>query len=204
MKNIIWWVVALFIVFGCLLPLGLYFSKFSDHLSGNDQHWSNFGGFWAPFVAISNSLAIIIITISFQRAESERNATLERPYLAIMRTKSADGYQLVNIGKGAALSVNTLAASQDSVEKKAFLQNRICYSLRSGDDFTRPWLNGSVIIAEYTDIFNKKYYSLMQNDQLHLFDGNYKALSTATTTSDVTASFQSYMKAFNRPDRTWP
>jgi len=173
-------------------------------LSFDSKEWSNFGGFWAPFVAISNTLAIIVITAYIQKMEWARNAIMERPFIAIQRTKAADGYQLVNVGRGSALNMIALVASSDSFAAQAFNQNRICYSMRSGEDFTKSWLNGALIIVAYDDIFSNRYYSMMQSDRLHFFDDRYRALSKGVTDAATKENFKMYMEKFKRPEKTWP
>jgi hypothetical protein len=204
MNKIICIIAVLFIFIGCLLPLGLYWSTFSGKLSHESKEWSNFGGYWAPFIAISNTLAIIFITAYFQKMEWAKNVILERPFIAIQRTKNADGYQLVNVGRGPAIQIITLVASSESFSRQAFNQNHICYSLRSGEDFSKPWLNGALIIVSYDDIFSNRYYSMMQRDRLHLFDDRYRALSKGVTDSATKENLKMYMEKFKRPERTWP
>jgi hypothetical protein len=176
----------------------------------NDDDWdrqvlANFGSFWSPIVAFANMIIVLSLTLYLRRVERNRSETLERPVVTILMKEDKSGYLLKNIGKGAALNVYCYCISKESIRTKSFAQKRICYSIASGGDFHKVWLNGEVILVEYYDIFNKQYFCMMQGDRFCLFDENLQPLLRpgSVDIGEYAASFREYMQ-WDRSAPTWP
>lgn len=188
-----------------IIPFIIYFTSFKGGPSNSSQEWANFSTFWVSFISLANTIAILYLTYYFQKYESDRNSILERPIISISQKEDRTSYKISNVGKGSALNIKAYCSIKADYDNNFFTEKRICYSLTSNESFDRSWLNGHLIIIEYTDIFNNKFYSMMENDTLHVFDHNYNLLveSTQSRTINIAAKFKEYMK-WDISHPTWP
>lgn len=194
-------IVAVVMVF--VLAFGIF-----TRVNGDDwdrQVLANFGSFWSPIVAFANMIVVLSLTLYLRRLERNRTETLERPVVTIVRKEDKSGYLLKNIGKGAALNVYCYCISKESIQTRSFAQKRICYSMASGADFNKDWMNGEVILVEYFDIFNKQYFCMMQGDRFCLFDENLQPLVRPGSVDirEYASRFHEYMQ-WDRSGPTWP
>ena len=192
------------LVIAVLIVPFLIFQTFNDD-DWNRQVLANFGSFWSPTVAFGNMIVVLSLTLYLRRVERTRSETLERPVVSIRLKDDGSQYLLKNIGKGAAMDIYCYCISRQSLEEKRFAQKRICYSLESGGQFGRPWLNSEVILVEYGDIFNKKYYCMMQDDRFSEFDEKLNPLFKpgAAEVDKYINQFRVYIK-WDRSGPTWP
>ena len=198
----IWAIIAITFVIAIIIPFSLYFSFFNGKLSSKTIEWSNFATFWSAFISIGNIAAVIYLARYFQKYELERNIIIERPIISIHLKQNS--YEIANVGKGAALNIIIYCAGGSDYSINKFTEKRTCYSLKVHDAFTKEWLNGELIIVEYNDIFNEKYYSMMRNDVLNIFDKDYKSLlESDNLNKNVTADFRKYM-TWDKSNPTWP
>jgi hypothetical protein len=204
-KQTVRFIILLIIVVSIAIPLIFYFISFHGRLSNQAADWGYFSTFWIAFITLANTIAIITLTYYFQSAEATRATILDRPVVSISRNSGGTGYILSNIGKGAALNILCYCSSSPDFEQNKFTQKRICYSLKNGDSFAKDWLNGSLIIVEYTDIFNLTYFSMMQNDRFYIFNKNHEPLfqSNEKEIRKYTQFFKQYMQ-WDTSKPTWP
>jgi hypothetical protein len=197
------WSVTALAVIALLLPLGIYFYHFHGRYSTHSTDWANFSTFGLAFIGISNAFAIIALTWYFQKHQRTRDEVLQRPIITIQQNADGNRYVLKNIGNGVALNVYTYISNKDDYSHAKFTENRITYSLGRNDDFTRSWLNGELIIIEYMDIFNNRYYSLMKCDRLYLFAGDFSVIFNPDNEQGMPDKIKAYM-TWEMPVRTWP
>lgn len=160
-----------------------------------------FGDFWGVFVSLGNAIVLIFLTYVFQEYQSrqqaendKRDQILDRPVIALKWV--GKHYDIVNVGKGAALNIRAFTANKDDLANDRFTSKYYCYSLQKEGVFSAPWLSGMMILIEYTDIFNSLYYTMMEGNNLYVFDERYEALlrSTQTDLGIVTNNFKKYIK----------
>jgi len=198
-------IILLILIVSIAVPFTFYFVSFHGSLSHQVADWGYFSTFWIAFITLANTVAIVTLTYYFQSAESTRATILDRPIISISRNHAGTGYVLANIGKGAALNILCYCSSSNDFEQKKFTQKRICYSLKNGDSFEKDWLNGSLIIVEYSDIFNQIYFSMMQRDRFYIFNKNHEPLlrSNEKEIRKYTQFFKQYIQ-WDTSGPTWP
>ncbi|MBV4356294.1 hypothetical protein [Pinibacter aurantiacus] len=156
-----------------LVPILFYGYSFT-HLSTESSDWANFGSYWSAFIALSNLIVFIILTVRLSKidqarrdSDSEMQKNLERPVIVFTKIHGEKFYRMKNAGKGSALNIKI----QSHILQDKWQHHKLAYSLINGDSlpmsFTYP---ANAILCTYEDILNTKYHSLMNNDTMHFLD----------------------------------
>jgi hypothetical protein len=191
------------LVVSILFPLLFYFKYFHHGISDRADSWSAFAAFWGTFISLGNAAFLIFLTYIFQSQERQRNKISDRPVIGL----SWNGwrYDMINVGKGSALNIITYTASATDMKAGKFTNQFHCYSFQPNGVFKDTWLSGVVILIQYNDIFNATYYSMMQGNQLYVFDerGEFLVKSVQDNSDEVLTNFKRYLK-FDRIEPSMP
>ena len=98
-------IVAVFII----LPVIAYLINFySQSISQESTHWSDFATYFAVFISIANLIVFILLTKeihAYNLKKDEQLAKLEKPIISFRLQPGSTKYFAENVGRGTALNV---------------------------------------------------------------------------------------------------
>ena len=171
--SLIKWIVGGIIA----IAIATYIIVFWDQsISQNTSMWGAFSDYLNPFVAISNLVVFIWLSIQVYKYNESRDKeivefqkSIEKPILIFMSMPSnnlviGETWKVKNIGNGAALNLRVA----ESHTREIFWKTPVtkCYSLAKNDELALTWLtSANVICVTYQDIFGNNYVTIGADDE---------------------------------------